>query len=151
MLPTLFLIAAITTPADIDRLVADHLHAPIGTIGGAERPVDPRLRLAACDAPLALTTQPRGDSVVVQCPGGWRLFVRVRAAPAAPAAATAASAVRRGQEVTVRLSGPGFAVTQAGTALEDAAAGGWVRVRRGTDVVRGRVTADGAVDLSPSP
>ena len=156
MLPLLLLLPAAATidPADIDRQVAAHLGAAAGAPGGAERPVDPRLKLARCDAPLALTAAgARGELVKVECPGGWRLFVRTSGgapAAAARAAPPAEPVVRWGQEVTLRLSGPGFIVSEAATALEDGAAGAWVRVRRGRDVLRGRVVANGTVDLSPA-
>lgn len=151
MLPMLLLIQSITSPVEIDRQVAAHLNAPIGAIGGAERPVDPRLKLARCDQQLALITSARGDSVTVQCPDGWRLFVRVSGKPTASSGQPGPPTVRRGQEVTLRLSGTGFSVSQSATALDDGATGGWVRVRRGRETVRGRVTADGAVELSPAP
>ena len=157
MIPLALLIQAITSPAEIDRLVADHLGAAVGQEGGAERRADPRLRLARCAEPPTVSDSPRGDSVVVECPGGWRVFVATkRVASPAPVQAGRAAAptdlvVRRGQEVVLRLSGPGFSVSQGGTAQDDGAAGAWVRVRRGRDVVRGRVAKDGTVELSPTP
>lgn len=157
MLPLLLLLspAPMIDPAEIDRLVAQHLGAAVGQPGGAEQPVDRRLKLARCETPPALTTAgSRGELVKVECPGGWRLFVR--SSGSAPgsisvgAAVEAEPAVRRGQEVALRLSGAGFSVSQAATVLEDGAVGAWVRVRRGRDVLRGRVTSNGAVELSPT-
>ncbi len=152
---TLLIAAAAIDPAALDRLVAAHLGAGVGEPGGAAAPVDRRLRLADCPAPPELTTTgTRGELVRVECPGGWRLFVRVTPAasargpsPSAAAPGAAPPLVRRGQEVTLRLSGTGFSVTQPGVALEDGAEGAWVRARRGRDVVRGRVAADGMVAL----
>lgn len=156
MFALLLLLAGTTIdPGDIDRQVERHLGAAIGEPGGAEQPVDPRLKLARCDDPLSLTPAgARGELVRVECPGGWRLFVRTSGgAPASSSGrveAKAAPVVRRGQEVTLRASGPGFVVSQSATALEDGAAGVWVRVRRGRDVLRGRVADDGTVEVSPS-
>ena len=62
----------------VDREVAAFTGAPIGAPGGASMPVDRRLRLQACAAPLAVSWNGlRRDSVQVQCPaaGGWRIFV----------------------------------------------------------------------------
>jgi flagella basal body P-ring formation protein FlgA len=112
----------------IDRQVATFTGAPIGTPGGALMPVDRRLRLQACRAPLAISWNGlRRDSLQVQCPevGGWRIFVQV----ASVAGAVAVPAVNRGDAVTIAVSGDGFSVSQPGEALEGGPVGAWIRVR----------------------
>ena len=128
-------------PAAIDRDVAAFTGQPIGAPGGAARPVDRRLRLAACTAPLALSW--RGDvhaSILVECPdaGGWHIYV-----------ATAAPAIERGQAVTVALTGDGLSVSQPAEALESGAVGAWIKVRTQAkaDPVQARVVRPGLVEV----
>jgi flagella basal body P-ring formation protein FlgA len=84
------------------------------------------LRLAACAAPLALSWRgDRHDTILVQCPGGWHLFVPLRAS-SSPSSGVAA--VARGEEVTVAITGDGFTVSQSGEALESGVVGDWIRV-----------------------
>ena len=122
--------AATADLAQIDQLVAGFTGAAQGAPGGATLPVDRRLRLAACKAPLSLGwhTQ-RRESVVVQCPdpGSWRLFVPVDAARQEAVAET--PAVKPGESVTISVKSEGFAVSQPGTAVEGGAVGSWIRVR----------------------
>ena len=112
-------------------------------------PVDRRLRLRPCHAPLDLAWRtPRRESVVVACPdpGGWRLFVPVRGAHAA----TAPLSVGRGEAVTIAVAGPGFSVSQPGEALEGGAAGDWIRVRglgAKAQTVRARIVRPGLVEV----
>ena len=94
-------------------------------------PVDRRLRLQACAAPLAVSWNGlRRDSVLVQCPaaGGWRIFVQLTTGTMAGAMA-AAPAVSKGDAVTIAVTGDGFTVSQPGEALEGGPIGGWIRVR----------------------
>jgi flagella basal body P-ring formation protein FlgA len=114
-------------PAAIDREVAAVTGTAAGGIGGAT-PIDRRLRLARCAAPLVLTWRgDRHDTVLVQCPdsGGWHLFVPVHNL-AGPLSGVAA--VSRGEEVTVAITGDGFTVSQSGEALESGVVGDWIRV-----------------------
>ncbi|MEJ5977523.1 flagella basal body P-ring formation protein FlgA [Novosphingobium sp. PS1R-30] len=114
----------------IDRQVAAFTGAPIGAPGGAANPVDRRLRLQSCGAPLAVAWNGmRRDSVLVQCPGGWRIFVQVANATLGAVAAEALPAVTRGDAVTIAVQGDGFTVSQPGEALEAGPVGGWIRVR----------------------
>ena len=143
----------------IDRQVAAFTGAPIGTAGGAMQPLDRRLRLRPCYAPLALGW--RGESretVVAQCPdaGGWRLFVPVRASASA-SAASGPPAVNRGDAVTMTISGDGFSVSQSVEALDAGSVGAWVRVRAagvagrpGGEPMRAQVVRPGLVAL-PMP
>lgn len=114
-------------PASIDGEVAAFTGTPAGAIGGAV-PVDRRLRLAPCAAPLALSWRGYArDTVLVQCPdaGGWHIYVPVHSV-GGPMPGVAA--VARGEEVTVAITGDGFTVSQSGEALEGGAVGDWIRV-----------------------
>jgi flagella basal body P-ring formation protein FlgA len=115
----------------VDREVAAFTGAPIGAPGGASMPVDRRLRLQACAAPLAVSWNGlRRDSVQVQCPaaGGWRIFVPLTTG-AMVGAMAAAPAVNKGDAVSIAVTGDGFTVSQPGEALEGGPIGGWIRVR----------------------
>ena len=132
-------------PAEIDREVAAFLGVSAGQAGAAFIPVDRRLRLAPCAQPLALDWQgTRRDSVLVQCPGVWKIYVRTtgrqRAAPV--------DAVKRGQPVSVSVRGAGFTVSRTAEALENGAVGDWVRIRLSRDnEMQARVTRPGAVSI----
>lgn len=121
----------------IDLAVTQFTGAAIGEPGGAMQPVDRRLRLAACaSAPSLSWRSERRDAVVVTCgdPGGWRLYVPVRATPNE----AALPAVNRGDAVIVSVAGEGFAVSQPGEALDAAPVGGWVRVKLANTGPRGQ-------------
>lgn len=144
--------APLTDLAAIDRAVAAFTGQQIGVPGGAAQPVDRRLRLAACSAPLALSWYGNAQtSVLVRCPdaGGWRVFVPVSAERAVPSVAPAAMAVMRGEGVTVTVAGDGFSVSQPGEALDAGAVGAWIRVKTAakTDPLRARVVRPGLVEL----
>jgi flagellar basal body P-ring formation protein FlgA len=146
------LAAPLTDLAVLDRAVAAFTGQQIGVPGGAAQPVDRRLRLAACSAPLALSWYGTAQtSVLVRCPdaGGWRVFVPLSAPRTAPAEAPAAIAVARGEGVTVMVSGQGFSVSQPGEAMEAGAVGAWIRVRTAAkaDPLRARVVRPGLVEL----
>jgi flagellar basal body P-ring formation protein FlgA len=138
--------------AAVDREVAAFTGAPQGLPGGAVRPVDRRLKLVPCSAPLNLRWyNSQRDSVVVQCPtpDGWRLFVPVMAVQGA----AAQNAISRGDVVTVAISGDGFTVSQPGEALEAGALGAWIRVRTVSDgtskgePMRAQVVRPGLVEV----
>lgn len=127
---TLAAAAGFADLAAIDQQVQAFTGAPIGAPGGATTPVDRRLRLQSCAAPLAVTWNGmRRDSVLVQCPGGWRLFVQVANATLGAAAAPVLPAVTKGDAVTIAVQGDGFTVSQPGEALEAGPIGAWIRVR----------------------
>lgn len=133
----------------VDRQVAAFLGQSADSAGATFVPVDRRLRLATCAAPLALSWYgTRQDSVLVRCPdvSGWRVFVRVQGAVGAAPAAAAVPAVSRGEPVTVTVRGTGFSVSQAGEAMENGAVGQWVRVRMNkTNEMRAQVLQPGTV------
>lgn len=150
LLPLPVLAAGLADPAAIDREIAAFTGQPVGAPGGAAHPVDRRLRLAACAAPLALSWH--GDdhtSVMVQCPdpGGWHLYAAVAAA--ARQSAAAAPVVERGQVVTVAITGENFAVSQSAEAMDSGPVGAWIRVRVGprADPVQAQVVRPGLVEL----
>ena len=141
--------------AAVDREVAAFTGVPQGQPGGAIRPVDRRLKLSPCAAPLNLRWyNTQRESVVVQCPAanGWRLFVPVLAVQVA----AAENVISRGDVVTVAISGDGFSVSQPGEALEAGAMGAWIRVRtirdgtRKGEPVRAQVVRPGLVEV-PMP
>lgn len=152
LVPLPALAAPLTDPAAIDTAVAAFTGQQIGVPGGAAQPVDRRLRLAGCSAPLALSWYGAAQtSVLVRCPdaGGWRVFVPVSTARATSAAEPAAIAVARGEGVTVTVAGDGFSVSQPGEALDAGAVGAWIRVRTAAkaDPLRARVVRPGLVEL----
>lgn len=146
------------SPAEIDRAIINFTGSLPGEPGGARLPADPRLRLAACAAPLALDWHtPQRTSLKVECQAGpspWRIFVAV-APPAGPAPAFSAAvhasaappAVKRGDAVTIMVRGRGFSVQQQGEATEGGAVGDWIFVRtaRKADPLRARVERPGLV------
>lgn len=147
-------------PSTIDHDVAAFTGAAFGGggggggggVGGAV-PIDRRLRLAPCAAPLALAWHgDRHDTVMVQCPdaGGWHVFVAVRNS-ASPSSGMAA--VARGEEVTVAITGDGFTVSQSGEALESGVVGDWIRVspvkdgKTGNEPIRAQIVRPGLVSV----
>ena len=139
----------LTDPAQIDNAVAAFTGQPIGVPGGALQPVDRRLRLTTCNAPLALSWYGAAQtSVLVSCPdmGGWRVFVPVKEARRD---APAAIAIERGEGVTITVAGDGFSVSQPGEAIDAGAVGAWIRVRTAAkaDPLRARVVRPGLVEL----
>ncbi|MDE2303520.1 MAG: flagella basal body P-ring formation protein FlgA [Sphingomonadales bacterium] len=144
--------AGFADPVAIDRAIAAFTGAPQGANGGALLPVDPRLRLAACEQPLALSWRGlRRDTLRVQCPdaGGWHLFIAVRDAPGGGGVPV----VARGEEMTLTVTGDGFAVSQSVEALEGGAVGDWIRVaplhdgKAGAQPIRARILRPGLASV----
>ncbi len=134
----------------IDAAVAAFTGATIGVPGGANLPVDRRMRLAPCYSPLALSWfGNRQDNVLVQCPdtGGWRLFVAVSGNSRQGAGPIAPPAVARGEAITIAVSGEGFSVSQSGEAMEAGAVGAWIRVRTSAKAtpIRAQIARPGLV------
>lgn len=139
---------ASTDPAAIDRAVAAFTGAAIGTPGGARMASDPRLQLASCAAPLAVSWHtPARTAVAVECPGPtpWRVFVAITPAAGSTAAARAAPAVKRGDAITILVRGRGFSVQQPGEAMEAGVVGDWIEVRtsRNAQGLRARIERPG--------
>lgn len=136
----------------IDREVAGFTGAEIGQSGGALNPVDRRLRLRPCNAPLALSWRTQNhESVVVQCgdPGSWRLFVPVKREAAGLGGTPV---INRGDGVSIAVNGEGFTVAQPGEAMEAGAVGAWIRIRPinakpNAEPMRAQVVRPGLVSL----
>ena len=135
----------------LDRKVVATLGAGFGEPGGPARPIDKRLKLAACPAP-ALIDPPAMGAVLVRCePLGWR----VRVGLARPAAAfgqaveKAEPIIRKGDQVELTASTGSFSVSTVAIAEQDGAPGDRIRVKSDTKkgAVIGMVTADGRVAL----
>ena len=106
----------------IDTVVANAIGSGMTAV-----PVDRRIKLAACPAPLGVAP-PVGGAVAVQCaPLGWRLRVLINGA--ATTAGTSPVIIKRGDPVSVNFVAPGFSVTTSGIAESDARVGERVRVR----------------------
>ncbi|MCZ8134699.1 MAG: flagella basal body P-ring formation protein FlgA [Porphyrobacter sp.] len=144
-----------TDSAMIDRAVAAFTGAEPGTPGGARLPVDRRLRLAACAAPLAVAWHgPARSAVSVECAGpqSWRIFVAVDGGGAAAPGRAAAPAVKRGDALTIMVRGRGFLVQQAGEAIEGGMVGDWIFVRtaRKAEPLRARIERPGLAVIPAS-
>ncbi len=133
----------------VEYQVAAFLGVSPAAAGSAFMPVDRRLRLSACPAPLAISWYgTRQQSVLVQCPqpGGWKIYVRTMGNSMAP---VAMPVIKRGDAVTVTLRGPGFSISQSAEALEQGAVGEWVRIRVGKDSeMRAEVLRPGTVGMN---
>jgi flagella basal body P-ring formation protein FlgA len=144
--------AGFVDPAEIDRAVERFTGAPIGVAGGAALPVDRRLRLAQCRAPLTLGWHgTRQNTVKVECPdqGSWRIFVALSNAGSAAPAQRAERLVARGDAVSIIVRGPGFSVTQTGEAMEAGGQGEWIRVKPpgSAEPLRARIERPGLVTI----
>ena len=139
--------------SEVDNAVARFTGAPIGAPGGAAQGADRRLRLTPCPQVLTLAWYGQGRSAVeVRCPvaGGWKLYVPLSGSGSSSNAAAEQAAVVRGDAVTVRVSGDGFAVSQPGEALESGPVGAWIKVRGPTaqaPVLRAKVLRPGLVGM----
>ncbi len=108
---------------DLDAVNASATQAA----GGIIRPVDRRLKLAACPDVL-VADPPALGAVIVRCPAlGWRL--RVLTDSSAAPAENSPIVIKRGDPVSVNFVAPGFSVTTNGIAESEARIGERVRVR----------------------
>lgn len=156
--------AAAQTFQSIDAVegqVAASLGAPLGQPGGQARPIDRRLRLQACPAPI-IVEPVNLSAVTVRCQQiGWRIRVpvlasgEVREAAGAPAASRtraqrAEPVVRRGDPVALVVVSGSFTVTRQAVAEQDGAPGDRIRVRtepRAAPIIA-QVLPDGRVALT---
>lgn len=134
----------------VDAAITAFTGVGIGVPGGANLPVDRRMRLAPCYSPLAISWYGnRQDNVLVQCPdvGGWRLFVAVSGNNRQNSAPIAPPAVARGEAITIAVAGEGFSVSQSGEAMEAGAVGAWIRVRTSARAtpIRAQISRPGLV------
>ncbi|WP_324261181.1 flagella basal body P-ring formation protein FlgA [Altererythrobacter sp. H2] len=135
--------------AELDRIVARFTGMAIGQPGGAREPVDRRLRLRACGSdPVASWHGAPGRTVQIACPdgGGWRIFVNL---VVGPATTSRQPAVRRGESLTVAVTGRGFTVRRTAQALSAGAVGDWIPVRTsdGSEPVRARLVQPGLAEI----
>jgi flagella basal body P-ring formation protein FlgA len=137
---SLLLLSATAAPVDLallDRAAEIFAGARLGEPGGPVAPIDRRLRLAGCGSSPEFTWRTDAhDAIVIRCPDpkGWRIFVSVRAVPAAPAEVQQAAVkeepvIRRGDPVAVEAGQSGFAVSTDGIAMNDAAPGARLQVK----------------------
>ena len=137
----------------LEIAVTAALGAGIGEPNGPARPIDRRLKLAACPQPVVVEAPALG-AVAVSCPQiGWRVRVPlVRSTPAAMPASTRQAAepiIRKGDQVDLVASSGAFTVSTVAVAEQDGAAGARIRVRSEArkGAVIGIVTEDGRVAL----
>ena len=131
------LASAIAAPAaaqgfeNLDSLetrVVAALGADIGAPGGPLRPLDRRLKLAACPSPATIEPGALGAAVVRCEPLGWRIRVPV-AKTVVAAAAKAEPVIRKGDQVEVVAVGSTFTVSTVAIAQQDGAPGDRIRLR----------------------
>ncbi|MFD1034213.1 flagella basal body P-ring formation protein FlgA [Sphingomonas hankookensis] len=125
----------------LDEAVVQFTGASIGMDGGAQMPVDPRLKLARCAMPQFGWLSDRQDAVVISCMGpAWKVYVPVRRmtrtvperavpTPIAAAPVKAEPVIRRGDPIMVEAGAPGFSITRDGVAMGDAPVGGRLMVK----------------------
>ena len=146
--------ATFASPAAIDAAVASFLGAETGTPGGAARPVDRRLKLAACAEALDVNWYGRaGTTLQVSCLSqGWRIFVATSGnGPSSGRAGLGGETiVQKGETVSLSYEGSGFTLTRQGEALESGARNQWIKVKPIGDAkpVRGKVVRPGSVSVS---
>lgn len=137
--------------AALDRKVAAALGADFGEPGGPARPIDKRLKLAACPQP-AIVDAPAMGAVLVRCePLGWRIRVALTrsAGGSVQAEEKAEPIIRKGDQVQLTALTGSFSVSTPAIAEQDGAPGDRIRVRSETKkgAVIGLVMPDGRVTL----
>lgn len=141
ILAPLALLAATSSPfEDLDAL-----DRQIAAMAPAQ-PIDRRLKLPRCPAPVAIETfGARGLSV--SCPAvGWRIFVAT-----APMNTTSQGPadIRMGDVVSLQVPGDGFIISTSATALDEARRGQMLRLKiaRETAVISAEATGAGQAKL----
>lgn len=129
------------------------LGAGVGAPGGPMRPLDRRLKLAACPAP-ALVEPPLAGAATLRCEAlGWRIRVPVTRTVIA-ATGQAEPIVRKGDQVEFVARAAGFTVSTVAIAEQDGALRDRIRVRttasdgRKNAPVTAEVIAAGQVGLA---
>jgi len=136
--------------AEVETKVVAALGAAIGAPGGPAQPIDRRLKLAACPAPVSVEA-PVLSAATVRCETlGWRIRVPVLPTGAAPRLEKVEPVIRKGDQVEVIAAGASFSVSTFGVAEQDGAPGDRIRVRseRKAGPIIGEVTSDGRVSLA---
>ncbi len=136
ILPALALAAPVGAAPfeDLDRLearVVAAVGAGIGEPGGPARPIDRRLRLAACPSAPMMTTPMPGAATIVCEALGWRIHVPLArmAIIEASARAKPEPVIRKGDQVEVVAMGGAFTVSTIAVAQQDGAPGDRIRLR----------------------
>lgn len=115
----------VAAPAAFEDL--EILDERISAVSQTAQPVDKRLKLAQCPQD-PIIAPPVGGVVVVRCAEiGWRLQVALKAR--VEPNRSAEIVIRKGDMVECVSGGPGFAVSTAMIAQEDAGIGEPVRVK----------------------
>ena len=131
------------------RLVAA-LGAGIGEADGPARPIDRRLKLAACPEPTQFDAPALG-AVAIRCePLGWRIRVPLARSLVQSAVAKAEPVIRKGDQVEIEASGGAFTVSTIVIADQDGAIGDRIRVRspeRKAQAIVAQIGEDGKVFL----
>ena len=128
-LPAPALAQAVQDIAALEHRLVVALDAGIGEPGGPLVPIDRRLKLAPCSAPVAIDPPALG-AVALRCPQlGWRIRVPLMRAAASVAVAKAAPLVRRGDPVEIVAQSESFSVSAQAIAQEDGGAGDRIRVK----------------------
>lgn len=137
ILPALALAApgsAQTAYENLDRLearVVAAVGAGIGEPGGPSRPIDRRMRLAACPS-APMMTMPIPGAATIECEAlGWRIYVPLArtAIVDAGARAKAEPVIRKGDQVEVVAVGGMFTVSTIAVAQQDGAPGDRIRLK----------------------
>lgn len=121
---------AVQDIAALENRLVTALDAKVGEPGGPLAPIDRRLKLAPCPAPVAIDPPALG-AVALRCPQlGWRIRVPLlRATATAMVDVKAAPLVRRGDPVEIIAQSESFSVSAQAIAQEDGAAGQRIRVK----------------------
>lgn len=135
----------------LEARVTATLGAGIGETGGPARPIDRRLKLAACPTSPSLAV-PTPYAAMIQCEAlGWRIHVPlVRPSAAMASAEKREMIVRKGDQVELIADGGNFTVSTLAIAQQDGALGDRIRVRSGDKAapVTAEVERQGRVILS---
>ena len=138
ILPALALAAPVAAAPfeDLDRLearVVAAVGAGIGEPGGPARPIDRRLRLAACPS-APMMTMPMPGAATITCEAlGWRIHVPLaRMAIVEVKREKPEPIIRKGDQVEVVALGGAFTVSTVAVAQQDGAPGDRIRLRGDT-------------------
>ncbi|MEP3227106.1 MAG: flagella basal body P-ring formation protein FlgA [Parasphingorhabdus sp.] len=153
---SVFAIGAVPTfedTAQLDRQVARHLNATIGSAGGARAEIDRKLRLKRCPSPVQLSDT-NNNAVLVSCADkGWRIFVpiRSRSLPATNVVSRNDDfIIRRNQPLTLVVRRANFSISYGVVAQKNGRIGDFIPVRasRKSKVLMAKVSGSGEVELA---
>lgn len=116
--------------------------------GNRATPLDQRLRLARCPAPVRIDPAPQ-NTLMVRCPEtGWQVRVAINSAVTGDGRATPIM-IQRGETVRVSITNSQFTVSYTATAMEAGHKGDAVRVKfpSGGKVLVATVTGQGRAEI----